>query len=205
MFAKIWVTSNPGLNSHLRHLSAAQGNSQLLSCGQWGDVTVWSVNEMSEADVAGTSEVDFGLRVGGRVRLLKNSALLRIGLDAARPAHRLPGVRLQRTRDVALLPRDNNQVRRRGPVSSVDTVVVGVTLQGVVFVHTAKRGCAYSYHDTPHIRPCTGELTHSLHGIKTLKPWYSPSRLIANSGKLYALTPSATLRVTAFEISLSCM
>jgi len=87
----------------------SKGNSQLLSCGQWGDVTVWSVNEMSEADVAGTSEVDFGLRVGGRVRLLKNSALLRIGLDAARPAHRLPGVRLQRTRDVALLPRDNNQ------------------------------------------------------------------------------------------------
>jgi hypothetical protein len=87
-----------------------QANSQLLSCGLWGDVTVWSVNEMSEADVAGTSEVDFGLRVGGRVRLLKNSALLRIGLDAARPAHRLSGIRLQCTRDVCLLPRDNNQV-----------------------------------------------------------------------------------------------
>jgi hypothetical protein len=29
----------------------------------WGDVTVWSVNEMSEADVVGTSEVRVALRL----------------------------------------------------------------------------------------------------------------------------------------------
>ena len=40
-----------------------QGNLQLLSCGMWGDVTVWSVNEMSEADVVGTSEVRVALRL----------------------------------------------------------------------------------------------------------------------------------------------
>jgi len=87
-----------------------KGNHQLISCTQWGSVTVWSVNEMSAADVEGTYEVDFGLRVGGRVRLLKTSAALRLGMDAMRPPHSLRSCPSQRTSEIGLLPRDTNEV-----------------------------------------------------------------------------------------------
>lgn len=37
--------------------------------------------------------------------------MLRLGLDAARPAHLMPGLTVQLTNDICLLPRDTNQVR----------------------------------------------------------------------------------------------
>ena len=50
----------------------------------WANVVVWLVTEMGNADIAG-ADVDFGLRIGGRVKMLKTSTVTDYG-----PTHTVP-------------------------------------------------------------------------------------------------------------------
>eukprot|EP00899_Mesostigma_viride_P015688 jgi/Mesvir1/2411/Mv22149-RA.2 len=85
---------------------------QLLSLDTFGLLSVWMVNEMSSVDVAG-ADADFGLRVGGRVRLL-HLAALRVGMRGGADSARLGGdpgvVATSATSDLSLFPHDPNRL-----------------------------------------------------------------------------------------------
>ena len=53
----------------------------LISLTSWGDVTVWTVSLLAPGDNAG-GEMDLGLRIGSRVRLLRTASNVRLGMQA---------------------------------------------------------------------------------------------------------------------------
>ena len=75
----------------------------LASLDEHAEMNVWVVCELNEADRGG-SESDFGLAVGGRVKLVKTSTI-RL-LNPVRDPEELLGLR---TTDFRVLPNDQNQ------------------------------------------------------------------------------------------------
>mmetsp|Transcript_7254 Transcript_7254/g.15826 ORF Transcript_7254/g.15826 Transcript_7254/m.15826 type:complete len:708 (+) Transcript_7254:280-2403(+) len=57
----------------------------LVSLSAWGEVTVWTLNVLSAMEGA-AADVDLGMRVGSRVRLLRTATNVRIGMAALQPA-----------------------------------------------------------------------------------------------------------------------
>ncbi|KAK3267324.1 hypothetical protein CYMTET_24109, partial [Cymbomonas tetramitiformis] len=55
-----------------------RANYQMLALDSWSHVSVWSVTEMASADVAG-ADVDYGLRIGGRVKILRTTVITEFG------------------------------------------------------------------------------------------------------------------------------
>jgi len=71
---RLEVSSRAALDSQ----EHARSSFQLLSLDGWGRVTVWMVSDMSLVDVAGAQK-DYGLRIGGRVKLLRTADALQVG------------------------------------------------------------------------------------------------------------------------------
>lgn len=76
--------------------ASAKANTQFISLDTWGRASVWMLIELRAADVEG-AEADFGLRVGGRVKLLQIADHLPLGSGAfasgevaARSGRRIP-------------------------------------------------------------------------------------------------------------------
>mmetsp|Transcript_26298 Transcript_26298/g.49956 ORF Transcript_26298/g.49956 Transcript_26298/m.49956 type:complete len:671 (+) Transcript_26298:129-2141(+) len=66
-------------------VEGARGMSfQLVTLDSWSNVVVWLVTEMSNSDIAG-ADVDFGLRIGGRVKMLRTNVVASYG-----PSHAVP-------------------------------------------------------------------------------------------------------------------
>ncbi|MEW5309464.1 MAG: hypothetical protein WDW38_001352 [Sanguina aurantia] len=65
-------------------LATSSGRStpcQLVTLSCWGDVNVYTVSVMARGDTA-AADADLGVRVGSRVRLLKTSSSIQIGMQA---------------------------------------------------------------------------------------------------------------------------
>ena len=55
------------------------GACQLVSLTCWGIATVWSVTELSPAQLAAVAESERGLRIGARVRLMRLALGIALG------------------------------------------------------------------------------------------------------------------------------
>lgn len=68
---------------HLHHTGGGGRSSSpcnLISLTAWGEVTVYSVSVTSVGE--GAADVDLGMRIGSRVRLLRTTGQIKLGMLA---------------------------------------------------------------------------------------------------------------------------